>query len=173
MTWSNVVDEGPQVLGATVQNLVAWAIWSVAFVHLRHMGFTYDDYGGNMNTCWIDNNETITSSLLAVRGEYPISADYAVSLFAISFTCVCSGFSLVKFWHIPTLPRRVVIFPLSKYIALLAEHLAFFYQETFWNIVTAYFIWISLQGYLRAAFERAKHHTLCVLSLLCNACGIN
>jgi len=173
MTWSNVVAEDPQILGATVQNLVAWTTWHVGFVHLRHMSITYDEHAGNVNSCWTESNESVASSLLVVRGEYPESAAYAVSLFAISFTCARSGFNLVKFWHNPTLPRPAIIFPLSKYITLLAEHLAFSYQETLWNTVTAYLIWISMQGYLRAAFERTKQHTFCVPSVLCNACGIN
>jgi hypothetical protein len=171
MTWNNVVAEDPQILVAAVQNLVAWATRPVDFVHLRHTGIIYGDNGRNVNACWTDSNETVAPSLLAVRGEYSESAAHAASL-SISLTFACSGFSLMKFWHNPTLPGRPLFFP-SQNISLLAEHLAFFYQETIWNTVTAYFIWISMQWHLCAAVERTKQHTFCVLSFMCTACWIN
>jgi hypothetical protein len=48
----NDFTEDPQILGATVQNLFAWATWPVGFVHPRHRhpGITYDDNGVNVNT---------------------------------------------------------------------------------------------------------------------------
>jgi hypothetical protein len=82
VTWSKFSNEGPQILGATVQNSVAHAIWRPRFVypHIKWALNLYTTYCVLMRTCSIVRNSEFIYT--AIRNKNSHTAVWKLHIFS-------------------------------------------------------------------------------------------